>query len=185
MSEWTVGKVVAFCLGMAVYFAGKTIGYSFFVLILGMMILAIIVWTVLLILVRIYFPKKSLRSNKNFFKVLFRPVSFMVLEPAKNARFECPRCGGADSYSSREQVTGGAVGGFINNPYGPDFGMMRPVSYDTYVKRCKNCNTEMNKFISTDYYNWRERWYNVTYFVFGISLSFILFEIVSPWLEEF
>jgi phage FluMu protein Com len=99
--------------------------------------------------------------------------------------YKCPRCDGTDYYSSREQVSGGAVGGIINNPNGPDFGVMRPISYDVNVYRCKSCNTEMDEYISTLFHNWKESWRNIGYSIFMFFLCVLGFDIILPWLIEY
>jgi len=179
MSDWTVGKFIAALLALIFYFSGSFIGFPIFI------ISIILIWVVISVVIALLSDaERAYEKFLAFLSALLLPVIALADVPSKNSSFKCPRCDGSDHYSSREQISSGAVGGLIDNPDGPDFGIMRPVSYGTYVKRCKNCNTQMYEHLDTDYYVWRERWYNVTYFAFCFSILFIGMEIVLPWALE-
>jgi len=177
VSDWTTSKIVGVLVAVLFYSSGKFIGFNY--LMFGLLIS----WTVLMILFTIFW-KESEKSVAYFFRCLFRPLSYILISPDKNTRWECPRCNGSEFYSSQEQVTSGAIGGFVDNPVG-GFGAMIPASYNTVVKRCKNCNTEMDEYVNTDFFNWKERLTGVGYFIYALILLFIIWDVFLPWGLDF
>lgn len=194
MTQWSVGKVLAAFIAMLFYAGVKYVGASFFTYISYLIFGLIIVYLVFSILVTLIYEEgqrsklighkpTSITRIKLFFTLFFYPLKFIVIAPDRNTRFECPRCSDSDFYASQEQVTTGAVGGIIDNPVG-GYGVMIPMSYNTVVKRCKNCNTEMDEYVNPDFYAWRERWYSITFFIYTLVILFIVIEIFYPWAEN-
>jgi hypothetical protein len=177
---WTTGIVIGAIIGAIFWGTLKVVSFGTIIIVLT------VLWTALNFLVVLIRKREGKNlTAKDFFQNYFRPIKYLITVPNKNLEYKCPRCDGTDYYSSREQVSGGAVGGIINNPNGPDFGVMRPISYDVNVYRCKSCNTEMDEYISTLFHNWKESWRNIGYSIFIFFLCVLFFDIIVPWAIEY
>ena len=107
-----------------------------------------------------------------------KPIIYLLTFKSSNESYLCPRCNSKTWYMSKEQTTNTAVGGIINNPNGPDIGFVRQLPYDKSVRRCKDCNTQMDTYESTSYRKWVNTWQTIGYSLLGLVIGAALPAIV-------
>jgi phage FluMu protein Com len=185
--QWTLGYLYALLLGIFYYLIVQVI--PFYLLFLGIIVL----WSVIIIALRSY-ERRKFRNDKIvltssekvtiFFQDFLKPIKYLLSMPVQNENFKCPRCESTEHYNSKEQTSSANVGILIDNPNGPDFGGFQPVSYDIDVKRCKSCNSEMNRFVNSRYFEWAARWKEIGYFTFVVILLWVAFSVILPYFVD-
>lgn len=181
-------------LGFLVYVSVSAIDWLSWSQVQPYAIAAVIVLAVLFSLFVLVFSQVKIRDKETgeekplglpravfgAFSILFTPLTFLFSFPSKDLTYQCPRCFKTDAYEDWEQVDHGSVGAVVDNPAGPDFGFIRPVTSTERVFKCRSCATRMTVFESSRYRKWANSWT----LVICTAISAVFFIVILPVLLD-